>query len=141
MFDLLNFIPHIKMLSELNTLTLFRVDTFTNCAVIWMYCKNWDYQRHLFSNFYSLNIKTTETTGLKNKNKVAMLLFKVLIFSPNFDGFLYFTELGFNSKYNTQHSSQKEAKGSNEQLFHLHTFKPGASGVRQTLNLKKKKKQ
>lgn len=66
-----------------------------------------------------------------------MLLFKVLIFSPNFSCFIYFTELGFNSKYNSQHSSQREAKGSNEQLFHLHTFRPVASGVRQTLNFRK----
>lgn len=51
MFDLLNFIHHIKMLSELNTLALFRLDTCTICFVIWIYCKHWEYLRRLLSNF------------------------------------------------------------------------------------------
>lgn len=87
------------------------------------------------ATFYSLNIKTTETTGLKNKNQVAMFLFRVFIFFPQKFSFINFTELGFNSKYNSQQSSQKEAK--KIELFHPHTFRPVASGVRQTLNFRK----
>lgn len=54
MFDLLNFIHHIKMLSELSTLTLFRVDTFTICVVIWMYCKNWGLSETFAQQFLQL---------------------------------------------------------------------------------------
>ncbi len=69
MFDVLKFIHHIKMLSELNTLTLFILDTYTIWFVIWIFCKQWEYLRYLLSNFLQINIKTTETTVLKNKNK------------------------------------------------------------------------
>lgn len=54
MFDLLKFIHHIKMLSELHTLKLFRLDTCTIWFVIWIHCKHWKYLRYLHSNFLQL---------------------------------------------------------------------------------------
>jgi len=97
LFDLLKFILHNKM-NELNTLTLVRLDTCTIWFVIWIYCKHF---------FYSLNIKTTETTVLKQKQGCNVAIHIINIF-PRIYCFIYFKELGFNSKYNSQHSSQKE---------------------------------
>lgn len=95
MFDLLKFILHIKMLSELNTLTLFRLDTCTIWFVIWIYCKHWEYLRYLLSNFfYSLNTKTTETTVLKQKQSCNVAIHNINIF-PRIYCFIHFTELGF----------------------------------------------
>jgi len=53
MFDLQKFIHHIKMLSELNTLTLFRLDTCTIWFAIWIHFKHWEYLRYLLSNFFN----------------------------------------------------------------------------------------
>ena len=111
------------MLSELNTLTLFRLDTCTIWFVIWIYCKHWEYLIFLLSNFTSLIIKTTETTVLKIKNKIAMSLFRMFILSPDYLG--NFSELGFRSKYNWQHSSQKDTlriEGAAISSGNLHTF-------------------
>lgn len=56
MFDVLKIIHHIKMLSEMNTSTL--------CRYMYIFALGMGY---LLSNFYSLIIKTTETTVLKKK--------------------------------------------------------------------------
>lgn len=51
-----------------------------------------------------------------------MLLLKILIFSPGiFTSFIYFTELDFNSSYNSQHSSQKRIERAtiSSSYFHL----------------------
>lgn len=72
MFDVLTVIHHIKMLSELNTLTLFRYIYNLVCDL--------DTLQVLEVSFYSLYIKTTETSVLENKNKIAMLLFIIFIF-------------------------------------------------------------
>lgn len=90
------------------------------------------------ATFYSLNIKTTETTGLKNKNKVAMFLFRVFIFFPQNLVVLFILQ-SLVLIVNITHNKvvKRKQKRLNEQLFHPHTFRPVASGVRQTLNFRK----
>lgn len=121
MFDLLKF--------EYNTLTLFRLDTCKIWFVIWIYCKHWEYLRYLLSNF--LQFKYQDHRDYCTQKQDCNVAIQNINISPWISCFINFTELGFNITHNTV--VKRKQQRPNKQLFHLHTFKPAASGVRQTL--------
>lgn len=126
------------MLSELNTLTLFRLDTCTIWFVILTHCKHWEYLRYLRSNFLQFKYQDhSDYCTQKQKQGFDVAIQNILIFSPRFNCFIYFTELGLIVNITHNIVVKRKQRGSNEQLFHLQTFKPAASGRRQILYLRK----
>lgn len=126
------------MLSELDTLTLFRLDTCTIWFVISTHCKHWEYLRYLHSNFLQFKYQDhSDYCTQKQKQGFDVAIQNIMIFPP--DLIVLFILQSLVLIVNISHNTvvKRKQRGSNEQLFHLQTFRPAASGIRQILYLRK----